>query len=319
MRTKTLFLALVLLLAFTLACGPLAFLNPAQPTATPAPAATATKPAAGPTATQPAATAPTAAPTKAGAAPTAAPTKPAAQPTTATGGDFFSLWSNVQGRTASATKYRMSMSMIIGSTENGVYKETPFLVSEGWTVGKDSYQAFTGGMLNDLLGGTKIEMIQAGGTSYMKGGAMFGLMDPTKWYSMSDSTSLSPPIDPSDMLGMSGLDSATTATSAKKTGTETLDGQSCDVWVWSIAQTTPFLGLLANPTQATDLSVTDKSEVRSWICRDNYVHKVMMEIAGHSKDNVNEKGAMKFDIHIWDFDNPTLSVTAPVGALPFGN
>lgn len=308
MRVKSLFVSFVVLLAFTMACGPLSLLTQSQPTATPAPAATATTASAPPA---------TAVPTKA-AVPAATPAG-AAQPTAASGGDFRSIWSSVESRTAAATKYRMSLSMIIGSTENGQFKEVPFLVSEGWVVNKDTYQTFSGGMLNELLGGTKIEMIEVGGKSYMKGGAMFGLMDPTKWYVMSDSSQSSPPIEPSDMLSMAGADSSAMGSSAKKTGTETLDGQSCDVWVWNIQQTTPFLGLLANPTQAADLSVTDKSEVRSWICRDNYVHKVTMEIAGHSKDNVNEKGSLKFDIHIWDFDNATLSVKAPEGALPFGN
>ncbi len=320
MHVRILFVSLVVLLAFTMACGPLSLLTQSQPTATPVPAATPTIAAAAPTATTAVAPAATAVPTKA-AAPAATPAG-AAQPTAASGGDFGSIWSSVEGRTATATKYRMSMSMIIGATSSGVYTETPFLVSEGWVVLTDTYQVFTGGFLNELLGGTKIEMIQAGGKSYMKGGAMFGLMDATKWYAMSDSTSSSPPIEPSDMLSMAGGDAATIGKTAKKLSTETLDGQSCDVWAWPITDTVGLLGLtgmMGNPDSAADLAVTDKSEVRSWICRDNYVHKVTMEIAGHSKDNVNEKGSLKFDIHIWDFDNATLSVKAPEGALPFGN
>jgi hypothetical protein len=43
-----------------------------------------------------------------------------------------------------------------------------------------------------------------------------------------------------------------------------------------------------------------------------------MEFTGHNATNPNEKGAMKLESRMWDFENPTLVIKAPEGAVPFG-
>jgi hypothetical protein len=210
------------------------------------------------------------------------------------------------------------MSFIIGAMDSGVFKEQPFIVMEGYVVGPDSYQTYTGGMMNEILGGTKIEMIDVGGKSYMKGGTMFGMMDPTKWYIMSDSSQSSPPLEPGDMLNLAGSDLQGLQDPPKKTGTEILDGKSCDVYTWNIKSSASLLGFLTNPEQKSDLSAVDKAEARSWLCADGFAHKMVMEIAGHNATDATQKGSLKIETHMWDFDNPTLVIKAPDGAIPFG-
>ena len=313
MRTRFLILALVSSMAFTLACGPLSLLQQSSPTATPAPAQP-TKPPAAPTTSAPA----TGVPATAAPAATKPPAAATAAPTTSAPPDFGGLWSDAQKKAKSASRFRMSMSWIVGATENGVYAEEPFIVLEGYTVVTDTYQVFSAGMLNEIMGGTKIEMMEVGGKSYMKGAGFLGLMDPTKWYLMSDSSQSSPPFEPDDMFNMASPGSATGENAARKIGTETLEGQSCDVWAWNFTNSSQLLGFLSDVNSKVDMTVTDKAETKSWLCRDGYVHRVAMEILGHAKDNVNEKGAMKLESRMWDFENPALTIKAPEGALPFG-
>jgi hypothetical protein len=188
------------------------------------------------------------------AAPAAAtPTRPAAAPTvaptTAPLVDFGGLWSDAQRKAKSATRYRMAMSWIIGATTDGKYEEQPFIVLEGYTVVSDTYQVFTAGLLNEMMGGTKIEMMDVGGKSYMRGISMFGMTDPNKWYVMSDSSQSGPPLEPDDMFSMAGT-GTTGANAPKKTGSDTVDGQSCDVWTWAFTNNAMLLGFLPDPSAA---------------------------------------------------------------------
>ncbi|MBI4758876.1 MAG: hypothetical protein HY783_07755 [Chloroflexi bacterium] len=260
----------------------------------------------------PAPAAPTATPSAAKPTPLPPATTPVPPTLTPAPKLFGDLWTEALNKAKTATKYRMAMSFVIGATEGGQFKEQPFIVMEGIVVDKDSHQTFTGGLLNDLLGGAKIEMIQVGDKSYMKGMQMFGMTDPNKWYIMSDTSQSKPPVEPDDMFNMAGQD----LKGSKQVGTETLDGQACQVWAWDMKSIAALTGFLVAPEAKGEFSALDKAEVKSWLCADGYVHQVAMEIAGHDAKNPAEKGSMKIKTRMWDFNNPTLSVKAPEGAVP---
>jgi hypothetical protein len=50
------------------------------------------------------------------------------------------------------------------------------------------------------------------------------------------------------------------------------------------------------------------------MCGDGFVHKWSFEFRGHDAKDANNKGALIMSAHLWDFNNPTISVTAPAGA-----
>ncbi len=302
MRTRILLITLVIALMATLvtACGGTpAPSAPAQATATPVPSTPAQATA-----------------TPVPAKPTTPPASPTPAPVVKPFGDLFN---DAMAKAKTATKYRMAMSFTIGATEAGQFKETPFMVLEGYVVDQDMYQVFNGGMMNESLGGAKIEMIQVGGKSYIKGMTFMGMADPNKWYLMSDTSQSSPPVDPGDMFNMTGQDLKGLKDAPKKVGNETLDGQSCEVWSWDMrAYYGNYMNFMTNPDAKKDLGIADKAESKSWLCADGYIHQVSMDIAGHDTANVAEKGSMKILTRMWDFNNASLSVKAPADAVPFG-
>ncbi len=247
-------------------------------------------------------------PTKAAPAPTSAPSIPSSgNPLT----DFLN-------KTKTANKYRVEFTWTFGGTEQGKYQEFSFFNMTGHVDGKNAYFASKGGLLA-MLGGDQnatIEFIQADGKSYMKGVTLFGMADPKQWYITDDSMSSSfrdfaNPDEFKDYAG--GKDS-----DFKKVRTESLDGQSCDVWVYDFksAQNAALASALAMSKDKNEFSVIDVGQVATWLCSDGFVHKWMFEVRGHDAKNPNEKGALIMSAHMWDFNNPTLVVTAPPNAKP---
>lgn len=221
-------------------------------------------------------------------------------------------------KTKTATKYRVEFTWVMGGMEQGKYQEQPFMNMQGYVDGKNAYFASKGGLLA-MLGGNPnatIEFIQADGKSYIKGLALFGIADPKQWYITDDSTAASVrdfanPDEFRDYAG--GKDS-----DFKKVRTELLDGLSCDVWAYDFKNaTTMFSALLGMAGKdQSDFSAIDVGQTAVWLCADGFVHKWTFELRAHDTKNPNEKGAMIMTAHMWDFNNPTIVVTAPPNAKP---
>jgi len=245
--------------------------------------------------------------------PGAAATKPA--PTSApaaTGGSIL----DALNKNKAATKFQMEMSWLIGSTTAGQYKEESFMEFKGKVDGKNLQMTTKSALFAMLTGGGELEIIQANNQTYMRGVKLATLTDPKLWYVQKSSTSDFSDLTSSDMY--SDIVKDAKPADFKKTGTETVDNQPCDVYVYdakALAVTDLLSGFSALPGQ-DDLGVTDKAQVTFSLCRDGYVHRTVVEYAGHNAKNVNEKGAMKLSAHMWDHNNPTIVVAAPADAKP---
>lgn len=221
-------------------------------------------------------------------------------------------------KTKTATKYRVEFNWIMGTTEQGKYQEQPFMNMQGYVDGKNAYFASKGGLLA-MLGGDQnatIEFIQADGKSYIKGLALFGIMDPKQWYITDDSiaTSMRDFANPDEFRDYAGGKDS----DFKKVRTELLDGLSCDVWAYDFKNaSTAFSALLGMAGKdQSDFSAIDVGQTAVWLCADGFVHKWTFELRAHDAKNPNEKGAMIMTAHMWDFNNPTIIVTAPPNAKP---
>jgi hypothetical protein len=244
---------------------------------------------------------------------TAVPTKPSGG--LPSGGNPFA---DALGKAKTATKYRVQFNWVFGGMQNGKYVEQPFFDFTGEVDGTNSHLVSQGGFLA-MLGGdnSTIEITQADGKEYMKGISMFGTTDPKVWYIQKDTSTTSgfsdftKPDYFSDFTGNNMAD-------YKKTGSESLDNQSCDVYLYDAKslQNTALIGLLGSAQDKTDFSAIDKAEMKAWLCGDGYVHKFTMDYEGHDSKDVNSKGALKMNIHVWDFNNPAISVQAPKDAKP---
>ncbi len=245
---------------------------------------------------------------------TAAPTKPSSgQPST--GDPFADAFAKAQ----SASKYRVEFVMAFGGMDQGKFKETPFIDLKGEVDGDNSHFVSQGGLLAMLGGkeGAPIEFIEANGKSYMKGVAMFGMTDPKVWYITDDSTASSfkdfaKPDQYDDYFG------GAKPSDFKKVRTESLDGQSCDVYLYDFktAQNAALEGLTGMSQYQNAFGAIDKAEMSIWLCRDGFVHRFILDYAGHNPKNAAEKGSLKMNGHFWDFNNPAIKVEAPKDAKP---
>jgi hypothetical protein len=246
-------------------------------------------------------------PTKAAPVPT--------QPSAVSSGNPFTDFLN---KTKTANKYRVEFAWTFGSTDQGKYQEVSFFNMTGEVDSGKSHFVSKGGLMA-MLGGDQnatIEFIEADGKSYMKGIALFGMTDPKQWY-ISDDKSTSSFKDfakPDEFRNYAGGKDS----DFKKVRTESLDGQSCDVWVYDFknVQNPAITSALAMGKDKNEFSVIDTGQVSTWMCGDGFVHKWSFEFRGHDSKDPNNKGALIMSAHMWDFNNPTIVVTAPAGAKP---
>jgi hypothetical protein len=232
-------------------------------------------------------------------------------------GGIGGLFGSAATKAKTATKYRTQFTWLLGETTNGKYTETPFIDLSGEMDNGKSHLMSKGGLLA-MLGGdanSQIEIISADGKTYMKGVKMFGITDPNTWYITDNSTTsgfsdFGKPDDFADFTG--GAKEA----DIKKVRTESLDGQNCDVYLYDMksAQNAAVIGALGS--SKSDFASVDKAEMNVWLCADGFVHKYTIDYQGHDTNNVNEKGALKMNGHMWDFNNPAITVTVPPNAKP---
>ncbi|MBM3128363.1 MAG: hypothetical protein FJ009_06965 [Chloroflexi bacterium] len=236
-------------------------------------------------------------------------------PSGASSGNPFTDFLN---KTKTATKYRVEFAWTFGNTEQGKYQEVSFFNMTGMVDGQKSYFTSKGGLMA-MLGGDQnatIEFIEADGKSYMKGITLFGMTDPKQWYVTDDksTSSFKDFARPDEFKNFTGGKDS----DFKKVRTEPLDGQLCDVWLYDFknVQNAALTSALAMSKDKGDFSAIDMGQSAVWLCGDGFVHQWTFEVRGHDVKNPNEKGALLMKAHMWDFNNPTIVVTAPANAKP---
>ncbi len=221
-------------------------------------------------------------------------------------------------KTKTANKYRVEFVWTFGSTDQGKYQEVSFFNMSGEVDNKNSHFVSKGGLMA-MLGGDQnatIEFIEADGKSYVKGMSIIPGLDPKAWYITDDkmASGFKDYGKPDDFRNYAGGKDS----DFKKVRTESLDGQSCDVWVYDFknVQNAAITSALAMSKDKGEFSVVDTGQVSTWMCGDGFVHKWSFEFRGHDAKDATNKGALIMGAHMWDFNNPTIVVTAPAGAKP---
>jgi hypothetical protein len=291
-------LVLGLVTVFAMGCGAPA---PA-PTATPLPLPT---------------TAPTAVP------PTEAPTQPA---TSTEGGPLQEALNQVKA----ATTYRVEMSMTGKgnfaasgtATPEAGSADTPVTLVDmkGEVNGKDAHFTMQGA-LTAFLGidpEKTFEVISYNGEAYLKGPVPLLGATEEKWYKVpAQATSVAqPPLTPSSFLDSFG-ETGINLNDFKMTGTESLDGRTCEVYSGDKSAVVNAFSKLGGAAGATeeDLASIDNAEFKFWVCADGYLHQVKMLMEGHDKANPDQKGSFEILMKIADF-NTDIQITPPADATP---
>lgn len=267
-------------------------------------------------------------PTPARAVPALTPTPiilPATTPTpsAAAGSDAETLV-NALLRVKTATRYRFEVTIIgrgaltVGrsiTSESGSEPKEVILVSlQGAIRDQDAHLVISRPTFLTANPDRPLEVIHVGGKSYLKGPLPLVGANQDTWYELAPQ--MSNPVQPAllpgqvlDLFGAEGLDPADL-----KRGSESLDGQSCDVYSGDTSALLRALNRLENATGATpNLDSIDRTEFMLWVCEDGYIHQVRLLIEGHDKSD--QKGSYQVLIKLSDW-NGDIQITPPVDAQP---
>ena len=96
----------------------------------------------------------------------------------------------------------------------------------------------------------------------------------------------------------------------KPAGAETLDGQTCDVYVGNKEAI-----LKSNSSLSRDFDSIDTAEAKAYICADGFLHLMSMSFTGKSKSDPSKEAGMSLVIRMSDFNVP-VTLTAPADAEP---
>lgn len=303
-------LVLGLGIVFIISCGGAA---PAAPTATTVP------PTAVPTPVPP-----TAVPT------VAVPTTAAPSSGTTSGGTLLDALTKAKA----AQSYRVELQITgqgsfassAGSTTGGTPTTTPsdapvtLVVMKGEVSGKDAHFTLQG-LMTALMGidpEKPFEVISYNGQAYMHGPVPLLGATEDKWYQVpSNAASIAqPPLTPGSFLDSFG-ETGINPNDFKLSGTESLDGKSCQIYSGDKTAVVNAFSKLGGGTGATqeDLDSIESAEFQFWVCDDNYLHQIRMFIAGHDKNQPDQKGSFLIVMKLTDFDT-AITIQPPADAVP---
>lgn len=231
----------------------------------------------------------------------------------------------------SATSYRLEME-ISGKGDLGLTgSETPSsdatpsaspnqditLMSMKGEVNGQSAHFVLKGLFAAFLGvdpAKSLELISVGDKSYVHGPVPLIGATEDKWYVVpaNQASVAKPPLTPDTFLS-SFTTSGLNPNDFQKTGTESLDNLSCDVYSGDRAAIDKAFKSLGQSTGGADLSSIDTAEFKFWICDDGFLHQIRMNVAGHSPDKPDQKGSFLLLMHVSDIGS-NIDITAPQNA-----
>ncbi len=275
-------------------------------------------------------------PTPTPVTPTATPVPPTATPlptpaATATGGGASAGGSlaDALSKAKEATAYRVDLQMTtqgslnpLGGTPEAEATplDLPLITMKGDVNGLDSHVTLQG-LFAGLLGvdpNKGLEMITVEGKTYIHGPVPLLGAAEDKWYELpaEQAAAAQPPLHPSTLLE-SFTSSGMKPEDFQKSGTETLDNRSCDVYSGDKETVVKAFQSASEATGQADGSLEnlDTAELKFWVCDDGYVHQTRMFVEGSSKDKPNEKGSFLLLMHLTDI-GANITIQPPPNASP---
>jgi hypothetical protein len=254
-----------------------------------------------------------------------ATTAPAAAPAAGAGGSVSLLTALTNAQAAKTYKVAIdltgkgaALSSLTGMTDTE--KEVALLNMTGEFSGLDGHYVLKG-MLSAFIGADPnvgLEGIQVGGKSYLKGPvAMLGAKE-AKWYVVEGDAAqaVKPPLEASDMFrGLSESDIDLSA--IQKTGSETFDGKTCDIFTADKDTTMKvFSGMNASGALgAGSLTSVQAADATFAVCDDGFLHRIQLSVTSGDPSKPEQKMVTNMLVHMYDYDVP-LTITAPEGAEP---
>lgn len=177
------------------------------------------------------------------------------------------------------------------------------------------------GLVTELMGGNAdrgIEIITADGHSYLRGPMpMLGAFE-NRWYDLGpDSGTIDESYDDPDVLMHELQGQGFDLDIFTKTNSDTLDGQTCDVYSIDKAELMDLLARLdeSGSMSPQDFADIDDMGVKIWICEDGYFHQFEVRIDATDPSMPDQPISIRVVLHIFDY-NGNFSITPPSDALP---
>lgn len=244
------------------------------------------------------------------------PPTPTAGPTpTVTGAsqDASSLISNALEKNEQARSYRVTLEI---KSKDPAGNDSVLLAVTGEVNDQDVHWKASGVLA--AVGGAGIdkgiEIISVGGTSYLHGPAPFLEAPEDKWYLVPQAAGLSSSFHP--LFYTSFLTSDLSG--AQNAGAESLDDKQCDIYTTAKKATVnSFITTInGSPVALTEEQVAlfDVADTRIYICDDDYLHQIAVEIEAHDQRNPNQKAQFQALVHFSDFDQDIV-ITPPADAV----
>jgi hypothetical protein len=160
-----------------------------------------------------------------------------------------------------------------------------------------------------------LEMLTVDGKSYVHGPApMMGATE-AAWYAaeQGQASAAQPPVDSSAFFeSFGGKD----LSKFSKVGSESLDGQSCDIYKGDQEATQAAFESAAGGGGANGMDTIESADLKLWACGDGYVHQMLIDVTGSSKDKPGQKLDFQMNFHLYDFDSADIAIEAPADAKP---
>jgi hypothetical protein len=215
-------------------------------------------------------------------------------------------------KTRTATVYRISFDFQTGTGEPGQVPTQPYVSFDGEIAGNSNHITYNGGAFTEMLGNvSRVEVITIEENTYLKGGRLFGIAEPDKWYRMLDSGLSKPPFEVDDLLQMIGQD----VNGARPSGVVNLDEQTCQAWSLNVKAEAGSLVNAAPHDQPDSTSIVDSAEAHFTTCPDGYVHRMEWNVLSHDSTSAADKSSIAITVHLFDFNATNVVITPPPNPL----
>ncbi len=220
-------------------------------------------------------------------------------------------------KTRAVRQVRYEIASQVALTQQDKIVQQPGLNARGAESGENRQLALSG-IMNATGQPTTFEFITLNGVTYIKGLNGIPGVNPAQWYRFPQELGNVTHDAPGVKSLLAQLEThAIEQANFQSVGQETLDGQTCVIWLArdpNLAQ--GLLGIAGGAQAGSQMQALDDSEFRVWTCADGYIHRFAGVVRGHDPANPAHQSTAQLAIHLYDHD-AEIVITAPSDAQDF--